>query len=686
MNTQNRPQLLLEIGTEEIPARFISFGINRLKEQAEKLFTDYRFDYSDIKTFGTPRRLALLVSISEFQIASEKELWGPPVSVAYDADGNLTKAGESFLKNNSLTADKLEQKQKGKGVYLYAKITEQPQRITDLLANVLKDIILSIHFPKSMRWGMGTIRFVRPIQWVLAIYDNKKVTFELENIKSNNMTKGHRFLSPASFEIRDTKTYINLLRNNFVILDTDERKRMITNSSLKIAESIDAIFIQDDELIEHVCNLVEYPQAVLCGFDERYLNLPPELLIIVMKDHQKYFALKKADGNLTNSFIVISNTKSDNSNTVRKGAEKVIKARFEDARFYFEEDLKTPPHERLDTLKRVVFHEDLGSLFDKTQRIKEIASYIANLVSPPLLQDILVASTLCKTDLVSGVVREFPELQGIMGGYYAKHAGYSDEIASAIKEHYLPKNINDTIPSTHTGCILSIADKIDNIVSFFSIGEIPSGTEDPFALRRQCYGIVSMLFEQRYDFNILDILQQALNNNTNQETLQNILDFFRQRVEFYLQNKGYEYDIIDAVIPYFDRFPLHTIIRRADALVSFKSEEFYIDLSLALKRVNNIAPKDNLDYIVDEKLLTQDAEITLFQGYKDISEKIDTSVKELDFSSSIALLNSLKTPINNFFDTVLVMDKDEKIRHNRLSLVNAIKEMCLKVADFSKLK
>lgn len=686
MTTPNRPQLLLEIGTEEIPARFISIGMNRLKELAEQRFKDCRFDYSDIKTYGTPRRLSLIANIAEMQSASQREVWGPPVSVAYDKEGNLTKAGETFLKNNSLTIDELQKQQKGKGLYLFAKVTEKSQQIIEILPNVLIDIILSIHFPKSMRWGSGTIRFVRPIHWILAMYDNKKIPFELENIKSGNMTKGHRFLSPAYFEIKDTKTYINLLRNNLVILDTEERKRIILNSSQKIADSINAIFVHDEELIEHVANLVEYPQAVLCSFDKKYLQLPQELLITVMKDHQKYFALKKDSTHLTNNFIVISNTKTENSETVKKGAEKVIKARFEDARFYFEEDLKISPTDRLEWLQRVVFHENLGSLFDKTQRIKKIASYISEIVNPQSLQDVLVASTFCKTDLISGVVREFPELQGIMGSYYIKHFGFSDEIASSIKEQYLPKHSNDVIPNTNTGCILSIADKIDNITSFFSIGEIPTGTEDPFALRRQCYGIVTILFEKRYAITLKELLNYIIDTDVHNNISGTVTEFFRQRVEFYLQNKGYEQDIVDAVIPNFDIFPLHTTIYKADALVSFKSESYYQELILALKRINNIAPKDDKSYSIDENLFTEQGEIILFERYRDISKKIGDLILDFDFSSSISLLNSLKDPINNFFDTVLVMDKDENIKHNRLSLVKSIREVIFRIADFSKLK
>lgn len=686
MTTQNKHQLLLEIGTEEIPARFISIGINRLKQEAERIFKDYRFDYSEIKAYGTPRRLTLMSDIAETQLTTQKDVWGPPVSVAFDNDGNLTRAGETFLKNNSITIDELQKKQKGKGFYLFATIKEESKPITELLPVVLRDIILSIQFPKSMRWGSGTIRFVRPIHWILAMYNNKKISFELENIKSNNMTRGHRFLSPAYFEIRDTKTYVNLLRNNFVFLDTEERKKIMLSSIQKISEQISAIFINDDELIEHVANLVEYPQAVLCSFDSKYLQLPQELLITVMKDHQKYFALKDNNGNLSNNFIVISNTKAENADNVKKGAEKVIKARFEDARFYFEEDLKISPTDRLEGLQRVVFHENLGSLFDKTQRIKKIASYLSEKVSPQSLQDVLIASTFCKTDLISGVVREFPELQGIMGSYYIKNFGFSENIATSIKEHYLPKHGNDSIPKTHTGCIVSIADKIDNIVSFFSIGEIPSGTEDPFALRRQCYGITTILFEQKYNINLRDLLNYVISNDLHEKILADILDFFRQRVEFYLQNKGYEQDIIESVIPYFDVSPLHTICNRADALISFKKEPYYQELILALKRINNIAPKDNKPRSIDKGLFKEQGEIALFEQYNNINEKILEMVKNLEFTSAISLLNSLKDPINNFFDTVLVMDNDDKIRQNRLALVQEIRETIFTVADFSKLK
>ncbi|MCX8069194.1 MAG: glycine--tRNA ligase subunit beta, partial [Thermodesulfovibrionales bacterium] len=423
MNKQNTPILLFEIGTEEIPARFISIGIKRLKENAERLFNDYRLQFETIDTHGTPRRQSLIAEVQENQIASEKEIWGPPVHIAFDKEGNLTKAGESFVKNNNITINDIIKKEKNKGFYITSIIKEKVSSTVDLLPELLPKLITSLNFPKSMRWGSGNLRFVRPIHWILALYNNKKVVFDIEGIRANNMTRGHRFLSPAAFEIKDAKTYINLLRNNFVILDRKERMTTIIESAKTLAKSVNSVFVHDSELIEHITDLVEYPHAMLGTFEADYLKLPEELLIIVMKDHQKYIALRNSQNSLSNHFIIISNTKADNTEIVIKGAQKVLKARFEDARFYYEEDKKTSLKERIEGLKKVVYHEKLGTLYDKSKRIENIATFLSERLCPEKLEDIKTIASICKTDLITGIVREFPELQGIMGGYYAKHEG-----------------------------------------------------------------------------------------------------------------------------------------------------------------------------------------------------------------------------------------------------------------------
>lgn len=685
--------LLLEIGTEEIPSRFLPDAIAKLKENAEKIFSEYRLLFRSLKTYATPRRIALFAEIDSLQKASEKEVWGPPVNAAFDSKGNPTKAAEAFARANGVDIDSLSQKEKGKGTYLVAVIKEEAGQTAEMLPVILPKLILSLNFPKSMRWGNGSIRFARPLRWLLAMYNNKKVEFEIDGIKSSNSTRGHRFLSPATFEVKDSKTYINLLRNNFVILDPEERKKLILDGANKSALSINASIVEDVELLDHVAYLVEYPVPVIGTFPSEYLSLPQELLITVMKGHQKYFAMKDAEGRLINYFIVISNTHQDNAETIKRGAERVIKARFEDARFYYDNDRKISLRERSEGLKKVIYHDRLGSLYDKSLRIASIADFIAEKCFPENKEDINTAALLSKTDLISGVVGEFPELQGIMGSYYALTDEYKKEIAAAIAEQYLPAHSGDRLPETAIGAVLSLSDKLDNIASFFMLGLTPSGTEDPFALRRQALGIISILLKNRYNLCISELIGRALQLfEPTAFSLQpsalkdDLIKFFEQRIEPLFQSQGYPLDSISSVMNFVKDMPLYTIKERLDAIQKLKDEPDYESFLLAIKRVNNIAPKDNYELrVVSLELFQQQEEKDLYEAVKAITPQIDSLLDENRYYDAIKLLSSLKESINRFFDKVLVMDKNEEIKQNRLSLIKNIQKLALQIADFSKL-
>ncbi|MEW6740704.1 MAG: glycine--tRNA ligase subunit beta [Nitrospirota bacterium] len=689
----HHPLLLLEIGTEEIPARFLHDAIIKLKETAERIFSEYRLSYKFIKTYATPRRLSIIAEVDPVQEAAEKEVWGPPVNAAFDRDGRPTKAAEAFAKTHGLRVKDLVKKEKGKGDYVVAVIKEAAQQTIDLLPEILPKLILSLNFPKSMRWGSGSLRFARPIHWIFSIYDNKKISFEIDGLKSSNMTRGHRFLSPAAFEIKDCKAYINLLRNNFVILDPDERKKIIVDGAQKLASSVDASLIEDEDLLQHVTHLVEYPAPVLGTFPSEYLYLPKELLITVMKGHQKYFALQDAQGKLTNHFIIVSNTKNDNAEIIKKGAEKVIKARFEDARFYFEEDRKITLKNRLDDLKKVIYHEKLGNLYDKSCRIASIADFIADKCCQQLerfeqfKQDVHTAALLSKTDLISGVVGEFPELQGIMGGYYALNDGYNKDIAKALSEQYLPAFSGDRLPETPIGAVLSLSDKLDNIASFFMLGLTPTGTEDPFALRRQALGIISILIKNRYNLNIYELMDKSLQafELDNKEVLMNdLIKFFEQRIEPLFQSHGYPLDSISAVMNFVKDKPLYTVKERLDAIQKFKEDPDYESFILAIKRVNNISPKNEVPP-VNTEMFVQEEEKNLHEEVESITPEINSLLEENKYYDAIRLLSSLKESINSFFDKVLVMDKNEEIKQNRLSLIKNIQKLAFQIADFSKL-
>lgn len=539
-----------------------------------------------------------------------------------------------------------------------------------------------------MRWGNGELRFARPIHWILALYRNERVRFELEGIKSNSLTRGHRFLSPAAFELREDRSYINLLRNNLVILNPEERKKMILDGAHKLVQGVDAVLIEDEALLDHVTYLVEYPVPVLGTFGSDYLSLPEELLITVMKDHQKYFAVRGNDGKLTNHFVVVSNTRPDNADMVKKGAEKVLKARFEDARFYFEDDRKTPIADRQKKLKSVTFHAKLGTVSEKTVRIAALAKYIAEQCFPAKAAEAEALGLICKNDLVSGVVFEFPELQGIMASYYAADAGtYSKEAVQALREQYLPAFSGDRIPETELGTALSLADKFDNIASFFMIGLTPTGTEDPFALRRQVLGIIAILSPMPAPLRVADVLEKALQpypDCDKAKIIDDILRFFEQRLDPLLQSMGYPYDAVAAVTGFVRTEPVATIRARVEALVELKNEPDYELFLQLMKRVNNIAPKDVMPAVVVKRLV-QEEEKALWAEFSAIKDSIVQSVAEKRYSDAMAVVRTLAAPINTFFDKVLVMDKDEAVRQNRLALIKHIQTTAFSIADFSKL-
>ncbi len=684
---QALPLLIFEIGTEEVPARFLPDAMLQLRANAEKLFIEYRLCYGTLKAYATPRRLSLLAELDRAQVAVEKEVWGPPENVSFDQEGRPTRAAEAFAKSQGIAVSSLSVREKGKGRYVVATVSESSRPTSEVLPEIMPKLLESLHFPKAMRWGDGSFRYVRPIHWLLAIYDNQKVRFEMDGISSSNVTRGHRFLSPASFEIKDAKTYINLLRNNFVVIDPVERKKIIVEGSRKLASSVNAAVIDDEDLLNHVSFLVESPAPMLGTFSQDYLDLPAELLVTVMKDHQKYFALENGRGSLTNYFIVVSNTRQENAETVKKGAEKVIKARFEDARFYYEEDRKVTLTERLEGLKKVVFHDRLGSTYEKSVRVAAIADFIADCCCPDRKEEIHAAALLSKTDLISGVVREFPELQGIMGSYYATNDGLKKEISLAIREQYLPGYAGDRLPESRTGAVLSLADKLDNIASFFMLGLIPTGTEDPFALRRQTIGTILILIDKRYSITLDELLDVALRPysiNNKDEVVSNIVRFFEQRFDPIFQTAGYSQDLISAVVPLVRRMPFHLIRDRMDSLKVLKENADYEGFLLVIKRINNIAPKIDLPPL-NAGLFVQEEEKLLYSAVSSVVPQISACIEKNALSEAINLLLTLREPVNLFFDKVLIMDKNESVKQNRLSLIKSIQTAGLQIADFSKL-
>ncbi len=673
--------LLLEIGIEEIPARFIPGGIQSLKNGLITLLEGASIEFGQIHEFATPRRLSVVIeSVSEKQKDKREEVLGPPKKIAVDEKGNFTKAAIGFAKSQNVDLENLRVVKIARGEYIAATIEEKGRETRDVLSDLLPEFIASLQFPKSMRWGNGTLRFARPIRWITALLGSDIVSFELDGLKSSNITKGHRFLSQDHLLIKDPLTYSELLSNNFVIADADKRKKIILDGIRNVELTMNCKVREDKELLETVTFLVEYPTVISGNFDARYLTLPAELLITVMKSHQKYFSLEDKNGKLLPHFILISNTKAENNDIVKKGAERVLRARLEDARFYCNEDQKKPLWDYVEKLKEVTFQEELGSLYEKVNRISFLCSSMSDTLSFENKEKLLRASMLSKADLVTGIVREFPELQGYMGMIYAKNSGEDEEVASAIYEHYMPRFSGDTLPSNEMGAIISLADKIDNIASFFLLGLIPTGSEDPFALRRQAMGIINILQNREYPISIDIMIDKALDglesyHATRNELKTQILKFFEQRFEGMLLEEGYRYDLVNAVLT-LENQNIDDIKNRITILTAMMDNPKFPELLTAAKRVYNILSNVKAGE-VKKDLFSEPSEKELFSAVLSVEKRL--------IESNFDSLFELTAPINKFFDSVLVMDKNPEIKANRLALLSSVKKLFNSLGDFSKI-
>jgi glycyl-tRNA synthetase beta chain len=679
--------VLLEIGAEEIPARFLPKALEDFRRTIIlelHIKRNIPVELNNISTMGTPRRLAAIVrGLPEMQEDRKEEVFGPPKQAAFDTEGNPTKAAIGFAKSQGVHVKDLQVKQEVKGEYVCAVVEHRGRSVAEVLPEALREVILGLAFPKSMRWGSGDMRFARPIHWVLALFGSQPVSFELDGIKSGNRSRGHRFLAPREFAVRGVKDYIEKLRERYVMVDPEERMDAVRKQAEECAKSVSSEFRYDydEELLATVTHLVEYPQAVLGSFDEKYLELPEELLVSVMKGHQKYFSVIDGAAHMKNHFIVIGNTTKENSGTVRRGAERVLRARFEDARFYFEEDRKVSLADRVEGLKKVTFHDGLGTLHDKTLRVKTVAVALAELLCPEKKGLAARAAELSKADLITGVVREFPELQGIMGMYYAWEDGEEEEVAQALREQYLPAFSGDRVPESDVGTVLALADRVDNIVSFFDIGLIPTGSEDPYALRRAAMGLLAIWMSREFKFS--DLFQNAP-KSSNTALVEKIQQFVVGRIGPILESKGYASDVIDATE--FHHVTYEDATKRMKALEAFKSNPKYNDFLIAIKRVRNIVANIVPSAQVDEKLQKEELEKRLHKEFSVLRVKVQDLVEGSQYSEAIEELLRLIEPINAFFDKVLVMDRDEKIKNNRLSLLWNISDLAERVADFSRLQ
>lgn len=675
--------LLLEIGTEEVPAHFMPGILQQLKVKAADKFDQLHIDVSGIRTLGTPRRITLLIKgMAEKQADISIEHKGPSTKIAFDKAGNPTKAAVGFARGKNIPVDKLTVKDG----YVYAVVHEQGKATAKLLSVILPELIENLNFPKTMRWADLDFHFVRPIRWIVALFGDEIINFTIANVKSGNKTRGHRFLSDGEHIIPNASEYEEVLKNLHIIVDQIERRTMIEKQIKELAEENNGIAQITDELLEEVTYLVEYPTA-LCGrFEDKYLQLPKEAVITPMREHQRYFPVVDAAGRLLPLFITVRNGGTKSLPTVQHGNERVLRARLADAQFFFDEDRKKKLADYLEKLKAVVFQEGLGSVYDKTLRLEQLAQYLGRAVdaTPVDLDAAKRAAFLSKADLVTGMVCEFTELQGIMGREYALLDGESGAVATAIDEQYMPRFAGDRLPGTVAGRLVSLSDKIDNITATFSRGLVPTGSQDPFALRRQALGIVNILIEGQINISLAKFIDKAmslLDINSNKKTglLNSIVDFIKSRFNTVLTADGIRYDVIDAVSGTID--DIYAAYKKAKVINTKVLEG---DLSAAIQafiRVSNIAKTDNLQ--MDAALFTCREEKALYDSY--ITVKKAVAEYKYDYAGVIDELTKLTAPIDMFFDKVMVMDKDEVIKNNRLGLLKNIDNLVKKTADFSRI-
>ena len=679
--------LLFEIGAEEIPAGFMPNILGQLKQLAETKLNDAHLPFESIATYGTPRRLALIVKgLADTSAEISERHKGPSASIAYDADGNATKAAIGFARGKGLDVADLVVEDG----YIYAETKTAGVPAKDIVTDMLPQLITGLNFPKSMHWGNLDAKFVRPVRWLVALLDEEVIPVEFATVKSDNVTRGHRFLGADEITIKNAASYVDTLKENFVMVDQDARRELISKQLHDIAASKNASIVWDDDLLEEINYLVEWPTALCGGFEESYLALPDAAIITPMKDHQRYFPLVDQDGKLLPMFLTVRNGSDHSIEVVQAGNERVLRARLDDAKFFFNEDRKKPLIDRQDGLTKIVFQEGLGNLADKTERLLTLGRVFSE--ECELHEDARVvlerATELAKTDLTTGMVTEFTELQGVMGKEYALLDGESPEVAEAIFEQYLPRFAGDVLPQTEAGKVLSIIDKIDNIVATFSRGLIPTGSQDPYALRRQTIGILNILLNSEWNISLRPIIVESMNllnvpAEKQDELLGQVEEFITLRLKNIFLDREVPHHVIDLLLSN-NELSVADAEGLVKALLANRIDE-NVELVQAFTRMYNLV-KDVTYTGVDESLLKEDAERALYEAATKASEASIDAWDNNDYDAVVAVPATLVPAINTFFEDVMVMDKDEAIKANRLQLVRLAYSVMAIIGDISALK
>ncbi|MFZ3063029.1 MAG: glycine--tRNA ligase subunit beta [Actinomycetota bacterium] len=686
--------LVFEIGTEEMPASAVTLGINQLKANASKSFADARLTYDNLDVTGTPRRLVLYgKKLAEKQGESHEEIRGPARAAAFDRNFQPSAAAYGFAKAQGIRVTDLEIKDTPRGEYVFALKAIKPKKATEILPDILKNLVLSFDFPKSMRWNHGDIRFSRPIRWILALFGDKVIDVFLEGIPSGNVTYGHRLLSKGPLRVKDAGSYHQVISEGGVVFDYREREKIIRDEIEKIAVSVGGKPVINPAVLREVVHLVEAPRAITGTFSKDFLALPRSVLTTAMESHQRYFPVEDKAGRLLNSFIVVHNGNADYDDLISRGHERVIRARLSDAWFFFQEDMKEPFEKRVERLQGIAFQEKLGNLYDKTLRVRELAGQIGirlNLSSQSI-KDIERGAYLCKADLTTQMVREFPVLQGIIGQEYAALSGEKKEVSNVISEHYLPRFVGDDHPQSAAGQVVSIADKIDTIVGCFGIDLVPTGSEDPYALRRQGQAVVAIILEKKLSLSFEEIARIAMDlyhlggyKLRPAERIQADLDlFFKQRLKFHFATEAFRYDVVEVVLgPSLNN--LLDLEARARAINKHLGTRTMDDILTGFERCYNLS-KGQKRTAVRTELFETEAEKALYQVASKGAADLKVLLAERNVDRGLKLLATLRPVVDRFFDEVLVMAEEEGLRQNRLSLLLNCVDLYLSVADFSKI-
>ncbi len=685
-------ELLFEIGTEEIPSEYLPAALADLGAMAKRLLADERLAFGAVRTLATPRRLVLVVEgLAEAQEDRVRTVTGPTKAVAFDTQGNPTKAAQGFARAQGMAVEQLQVRALERGEYVVAVVEERGGKAADLLPGLLVRLLGQLSFPKFMRWGNGTMRFVRPIRWLLALYGGRTLEFEVDGVPSGNKTLGHRFLSPRPARVHSFAEYLETLEDKQVMVDQDRRRDLVVRLATEAAAGVGGAPLLDADLVETVTHLVELPTVVCGGFKPEFLALPPEVVITPMRKHQRYFPVVDAGGNLLPHFVAISNMRAKDMDLIREGNERVLRARLTDAEFFYREDRKIPLADRVPALKGIVFQERLGTVLDKVDRIEALAAHLAQAVGPDpgLAAKARRAARLCKADLATSMVKEFPELQGTMGAEYARLAAEDAEVARAIEEHYRPRSAGDAVAGSTLGAVVALADKLDTLAGCFGIGLVPTGAGDPFALRRAALGVVVTLLDRRLSIPVGPAVGRALAllgprcTRPAADVEREVTEFLRGRLHTVLVERGIAPDLAEAALAAAsDDVP--DAARRAEALMGLRREPDFAELAVTFRRVVNILPP-GFSRPVNPQQFVEPAERALHGQTVGLRAEVGPLLAAGEYLRALRHIAALRPVVDMFFDEVLVMAEDANLRENRLALLAEVAQLFTRIADFTRI-